>query len=374
LKNIRTISRRSFLKKSTIAAAGTTLVPLSAIGKANDKFSWKEARYYQKLSDNKVRCTLCPWQCLVSDGKRGHCDVRLNNGGKYYSLVYGRVSAHHNDPIEKKPFYHFLPGTTAFSIATTGCNVDCKFCQNWELAQRMPEDVYSVNMSPGDIIRYAKQWDCKSIAYTYNEPTIFTEFIYDIAARSKENGIRNVIISNGFINKKPLMDLCKVIDGYKVDLKGFTQEFYSNVVSGILDPVLETLVTLKSEGIWTEIVYLVVPTLNDNLKDIKKMVKWLYNELGPEVPIHFSRFYPKYKLKNLPPTPVATLERARNAGLEAGLHYVYMGNIPGHKSENTYCPGCKKILIGRVGYRIFNNKIKNGKCDSCGHQISGFWE
>ena len=368
------ISRRKFLQTSAVVAAGVSLAPLSGFSKSRGKLAHKEARYYKKLPDKSVQCELCPWRCVVRPGQRGHCEVRKNINGTYYSLVYGRVAAYHNDPIEKKPFFHFLPGSTAFSIATAGCNVDCKFCQNWEIAQRKPEDIPNVAFSPEEIVYYAKQWNCKSIAYTYNEPTIFTEFIYDVAARGRKEGVRSVVISNGFINKKPLLDLCKVLDAYKVDLKAFTEEYYNNVVGGRLAPVLDTLVTLKSQGMWTEIVYLVVPTLNDDEKKVKQMVKWILRELGPDVPLHFSRFYPKYKLKNLPPTPISTLDKLRNIGIDGGLHYVYVGNVPGHPGENTYCPNCHKLIIGRVGYQIFENHVVNGKCSFCGQKIPGVWE
>lgn len=368
------ISRREFLTGSCLSTAGIGLCfPMNGVI-AGRRDKWQEARYYKKLDRNQIQCTLCPWQCVVSAGKRGYCDVRLNQDGTYYSLVYGQIATHHNDPIEKKPFYHFLPGSLAFSIATAGCNVECKYCQNWELAQRPVEEVYSVSLSPQKIVQAARETGCTSIAYTYNEPTIFTEFMIDIAAMGREKGIQSVVVSNGFINKRPLLDLCKVIDGYKVDLKAFSEECYKQVVHGRLAPVLDTLLVLKQEEVWTEIVYLIVPTLNDSDKELTEMVKWVYRELGPDVPVHFSRFYPMYKLKNLPPTPVSTLEKARNIGLDAGLHFVYMGNIPGHEGENTICPNCQEMVIGRIGYRISKNKIINGKCGFCGQTIAGVWE
>ncbi len=364
------LTRRRFLTEASTLVAGMSAI--TASGK-QEKLYWKEARYYSKLSDKKVRCELCPWQCVVSPEDRGHCDVRANRDGIYYTLVYGRVATYHNDPIEKKPFFHFLPQSIAFSIATAGCNVDCKFCQNWELAQRKPEELPSYPFTPQEIIDNAKKWDCRSVAFTYNEPTVFAEYIYDIAAAGKLRDVRSVIISNGFINKTPLTDLCQVVDGYKVDLKAFTEKYYQDVVGGRLAPVLDTLVTLKSRGVWTEIVYLMVPTLNDDMEKIGEMSKWIMRELGPDVPLHFSRFYPNYKLKNLPPTPVATLENARNTAMACGLHYVYMGNVPGHDGENTFCPNCKKAIIRRMGYQVLENHIQSGKCGYCGHSIAGVW-
>ena len=366
----RFLTRRRFITEASMFVAGMSAM---AASDKQEKLSWKEARYYRKLSDKKVQCELCPWQCVVSPGNRGHCDVRVNRDGIYYSLVYGRVATYHSDPIEKKPFFHFLPQSTAFSIATTGCNVDCKFCQNWELAQRKPEELPSYPFTPKEIIDEAKKWNCRSVAFTYNEPTVFTEYLYDIAVQGKLQNIRSVIISNGFINKIPLMDLCKVVDGYKVDLKAFTEKYYQDVVGGRLSPVLDTLVTLKSQGVWTEIVYLIIPTLNDDMEKIREMSGWIVRELGPDIPVHFSRFYPNYKLKNLPPTPVATLEKARNTAMDCGLNYVYMGNVPGHEGENTFCPNCQKVLIRRTGYQILENHIHSGKCSYCGHSIAGVW-
>jgi pyruvate formate lyase activating enzyme len=367
----RDISRRKFLIQST-AAAGTAC--LLATEAAESKIvSKEEARYYRKLDNRTVQCTLCPWNCVVKQGKRGHCEVRENRQGIYYSLVYGRIAAHHRDPIEKKPFYHFTPGAQAFSLATAGCNVDCKFCQNWDLAQRRPEDLQSVAFTPQEVTRWAKEYNCPVVAYTYNEPTVFAEFIVDAAAESRKQGIKSVIISNGYINQEPLKDLCRVIDAYKVDLKAFSESYYRDVVGGQLKPVLETLVTLKSHGIWTEIVYLTVPTLNDDITTVKEMVKWIRNELGPDVPLHFSRFTPKYRLRNLPPTPIPTLEKLRNLALDGGLNHVYLGNVPGHAGENTICPGCGEIIIGRMIYKIFKNHVKDGECGLCGHKIPGVW-
>lgn len=333
-----------------------------------------EARYYEKLPDKKVQCKLCPWECIVGPGRRGHCDVRANENGTYYSLVYGQVAANHADPVEKKPFYHFLPGSMAYSIATAGCNVDCKFCQNADLAQRKPEDLISLPMSPATVVQQARQSGCEIIAYTYNEPVVFTEFMQDIAKLGKEQNVRSIVVSNGFYNPQPLKDLCRYIDAYKVDLKAFTESYYRDIVGGRLQPVLTTLLNLKQENVWFEIVYLMVPTLNDDTESLQAMAKWIYNELGPDVPLHFSRFYPKYKLLNLPPTPVSTLEKAYQISVDAGLHYVYLGNVPGHPGEDTKCPNCHRVVLDRTGYEIFENHVRSGKCEFCGQAIAGVWE
>lgn len=368
------ISRREFIKRSSTITACTSLIPCLNLEALTKTSTVKEARYYEKLSNNKIQCHLCPWNCVVEAGKRGHCQVRENRKGTYYTLVYGKISAYHNDPIEKKPFFHVLPSTYAFSIASVGCNVDCLFCQNWELARRGLEEVHTVDFTPEEIVRYAKKVNSTSIAFTYNEPTIFNEFVQDVAEQAQNKGLRTVIVSNGFISKKPLLDLGKKIDAYKVDLKGYTQDYYQEVVHGRLEPVKNTLVTLRQQGIWSEIVYLMVPTLNDNMNDIKRMCKWIASELGTDVPIHFSRFYPKYKLRNLPPTPVKTLVEARNIALDTGIKFAYLGNVPGHEGENTYCPSCGKILIRRVGYRVYENHIINGNCKFCKKTIPGIWD
>jgi pyruvate formate lyase activating enzyme len=364
-------TRREFVQCG-VASACTLLLSKSVLGASALK--GVEARYYEKLPKGRIRCHLCPWECTVAPGERGACQVRENRDGTYYSLVYGQVASYYNDPIEKKPFFHFLPGRTAFSIATAGCNVECKFCQNWELAQRTPEEVPSMPMTPDEVAGSAIRAGSAAIAYTYNEPTIFTEFMQDLAAASRKRGIRNVAVSNGFIQPEPLKDLCKVLDAYKVDLKAFSDSYYEKIVGGQLAPVLQTLQTLRQEGVWTEIVYLIVPTLNDSDGEIRDMCAWVRQELGPDVPVHFSRFYPQYKLRNLPPTPIPTLEKAWQIGRDAGLHYVYMGNVPGHPGENTVCPVCGEKVISRIGYRVTKVQLKDGHCGHCGHPIPGVWK
>jgi pyruvate formate lyase activating enzyme len=299
--------------------------------------------------------------------------VRENRDGRYYSLVYGNPCAVHPDPIEKKPFFHVLPGTISYSLATVGCNFQCKFCQNWEISQASPEDVYSKEVSPEMVVKEAKEIRARSVAYTYVEPTIFYEYMLDIGTLVKKSGLLNVYHSNGFINPDPLKNLCKVLDAANVDLKGFTENFYHELCGGELTPVLETLKTLKKEKVHLEITNLIIPTKNDDPSVLREMCLWIKRELGGDTPIHFSRFYPLYKLKSLPPTPVSTLEKAREAALSAGLEYVYIGNIPGHPSENTFCPKCKKRIIQRTGYMVGEVNLKDGKCRYCGKPIPGIW-
>ena len=333
----------------------------------------KEVMFYKKLDSLRIECGICPKRCQIADLERGYCGNKENRGGKYYSLIYNKVCAAHIDPIEKKPLFHYLPGTTAFSIATAGCNFDCKFCQNWRIAQFRPEQVKHHTLTAQQAVKISQQNSCPTIAYTYSEPTVFYTYMYDIAKTAKKAGIGSVMISNGFMNEKPLRELCKQITAVKVDLKSFNKEFYRNYCSGELRPVLDTLVRLKDIGIWFEIVVLVIPTLNDNPEELRQMCGWIKENLGPDVPIHFSRFYPMYQIKNLPPTPIKTLEMAREIALSYGLHYPYIGNVPGHKGENTYCPFCKKVIIQRVGYTIVKNFIVDGRCKFCHQPIPGIW-
>lgn len=334
----------------------------------------KLSPYFQSLGEQEVRCLLCPRECVISSGERGYCEVRENKGGKLYSLVYGNPCAVHIDPIEKKPFFHVLPGTPSFSIATAGCNFDCKFCQNWEISQEVPEKTLNFRLPPSQVVAMAEANRCLSIASTYVEPTIFFEYMYDISVAAKEKGILSVSHSNGYINPQPLTDLSRYLGAACIDLKGFTEGFYQEMTEGTLQPVLRTIKTLRAKGTHVELVNLMIPTKNDDMQVVKQMCLWIKNELGPDVPIHFSRFYPLYKLRNLPPTPVKTLEGARETALACGLEYVYIGNVPGHAGENTYCPRCKKVLIARRGYYILANQVIKGRCRYCGKEIPGIWQ
>lgn len=341
---------------------------------ADDVAVLQEAMFYEPLEEMRVQCTLCPWKCAVADQERGMCGVRENRQGAYYTLVHSQPCAAHVDPIEKKPLFHYLPGSQAFSIATAGCNIECQFCQNWDIAQGRPEQVESAYLPPEAVTDIARKYGCRTIAYTYSEPVIFYEYMYDSAVHARQAGIGSVMISNGFINRAPLKHLCRQLTGVKIDLKAFTDTFYRDVCRGRLQPVLDTLETLRDEGIWYEIVVLLVPTLNDSRSEIEKMSRWIAQELGTGVPVHFSRFHPMYKLKNLPPTPVKTIEMARQTAMDAGLEYVYIGNLPGHPAENTYCPGCGSIVVKRVGYRILDVQITgSGQCQRCQHPIPGVW-
>lgn len=320
----------------------------------------------------KVICELCPTECELDNYQVGGCRTRINKDGVLYSLVYGKPCAVAIDPIEKKPFFHFLPATKAFSIATAGCVLDCKFCQNWQISQAKPEDVDVHDLQPEQVVRNAYSYGCRSITYTYTEPAVFYEYMYDTAVLARRYSIKNTMHTCGYMNKKPLKELSRYMDAADVDLKAFTEEFYSRICGGRLRPVLDTLVSLKENGVWLEITNLVIPTLNDDSGKIKEMCGWIAKNLGAEVPIHFSRFHPNYKLKNLPPTPLETLMSARKAALDAGLKYVYVGNARSD-AENTYCPKCNRLLIERMVYFIKQNNIRNNGCGFCGTKIEGVW-
>ena len=334
----------------------------------------KKAMFWVKREKGAVQCMLCPRRCFIPEGQKGICKTRQNIKGVLFTLNYNNPVAVHNDPIEKKPFFHFLPGSTAFSISTAGCNMVCKFCQNWQISQFRPEQTKNVYLTPQQVADLAVQYGNQSIAYTYAEPVVFYEYMYDTAKVSKKYGLRNVMVSAGYINPNPLRELLTVLDAVKIDLKAFTEKYYREVCSGRLAPVLKTLEVLHDTGTWYEIVYLVVPTLNDSEKEVAKMSEWIRTTLGVDVPIHFSRFYPQYMLKNLPPTPISTLEKLRRIAMDKGLHYVYIGNVPGHEAENTYCPNCNKVVIRRVGYRILEMNLEDGRCKFCSEKIAGVWK
>jgi len=377
------LDRRSFLKCALVSGAalgiGDLVQPLGAFPSADpqkqdDSQFTVEARFYEKLPNNKkIKCKLCPRECVVGDRERGYCGVRENHQGIYYSLVHSRVCAAHIDPIEKKPLFHYLPGSLAFSIATAGCNVNCKFCQNWDISQVRPEQVPADYAPPKLLADAARQRGCPTIAYTYSEPVVFSEYLMDAADAAHEVGVRSVVVSNGYMQEEALKTAYGKMDAVKIDLKAFSESYYKDVVVGELKPVLDTLVTLRKMGKWTEIVYLVVPTLNDSDAEFRGLARWVKANLGDDVPIHFTQFHPEYLLKNLPITPVPTLDRAKAIADAEGLHYVYIGNVPGHPAENTYCPKCHRIVVERVGLMAKQMLIRKGACPFCGQQIPGIW-
>ncbi len=395
---MKTTSRRDFFRKALIGIAaiftfgyslwhmllrsgksyftGSFFAPsLSSFsGNSSSNIPNREAMYYTSLGRGRVRCDLCYRECTISNGRRGFCKNRENDQGKLYNVVYGKPSAVNIDPIEKEPQHHMLPGSNILCIGTAGCNFRCLHCHNWHLSQRSIEEIGRYHQyTPQDIIQNSLKLEVPTISFTYNEPTVFYEYVLDIAKLAKKVDLRILWHSNGYIKPEPLKELLDYTDAVTIDLKGFSRTAYENS-SAELEPVLKTLKAIKEKGVWLEIVNLVIPTINDSTHEIKTMCEWIRDELSPEVPLHFSRFFPNYKLTNLSPTPIDTLERAYSTAQQTGLQYVTLGNVPGHDYNSTFCPQCGEILIRRVHFNVREINISNGKCDSCGHMVPGIWK
>ncbi len=383
------LSKRDFLKKSLLGicgiAAGAYSLPLKPVKVNKNKMTSKddllgllkhskEALNYTAMKDNYVECNLCPNGCVLAENDRSTCRNKFNVKGKLYTIAYGNPCILNTDPIEKKPLFHFFPGMDIYSLATAGCNLRCLNCQNWTISQVGPEETDNFNLLPAEVVSTCTTAGIKAIAFTYSEPTSYYEYMLDTAKLASEQDIRTVIVSNGYINETPLKELCKYIDGAAINLKSFKDSIYQKLNSGSLQPVLDTLKTYKDNGVWLEIINLVIPTWTDDLNMIKEMCDWLATNGFTETPLHFSRFTPMYKLTNLAYTPVATLDKAMAIATKAGLKYVYVGNVPGHDGENTYCPGCAKKIIARKGFVILEKHIKNGNCEYCNTAIAGIWE
>ena len=332
----------------------------------------KEAMFYRRLEGKRVQCTTCFRMCIESPGGRGFCRVRENRDGKYYSLVYSMPSAIHIDPIEKEPQLHMLPGTNILCFGTVGCNFKCRHCHNWHLSQASPGDLRGYYFPPERAVETALKNKIPTISFTYNEPTVFYEYVYDVAVLAKENGLKILWHSNGAMNPEPLKELLKYTDAVTIDLKGFTTKAYQNS-SARLKPVLRTIEIIKNQGKWLEIVNLIIPTINDDPNDIRDMCQWIKDNVGVDVPLHFSRFFPSYRLTHLSPTPISTLETARDIGVSVGLHYVTLGNVPGHRYNSTFCPACGKRVIHRIHFQVLEININDGRCKFCGHEIPGIW-
>ena len=335
----------------------------------------KQAVLWQRGDDKKVRCKLCNWRCSIDDGKLGRCCVRRNIDGTLYSLNYDKVCSANPDPIEKKPLFHFQPGSRSFSIATMGCNFRCEFCQNWQISQAALEDghIDGQAISPEKIVETAVRYDCKSIAYTYTEPTIFMELCNDCGRLAKERGLTNVFVSNGYMTREAIDFASEWLNGINVDLKAFSEDYYTRLCKARLQGVLDTISYIAGQtNIWLEVTTLLVPGQNDSDDELKKLADFIVTRAGPDVPWHISRFHPQYKYLDSASTPVSSLEHAYDIGRAAGLHYVYLGNVPGAQSESTFCYKCGRTLIERVGYTIVANHIKDSCCSDCGTQIAGF--
>ena len=388
------MDRRDFIRTCCLTAISVNIQPFTSIALADTLNPAKgvssargasqkgyvsphKALFYTTNGDGaplSLVCLLCPWKCNLSSGERGRCQVRENRNGELITLVYANPCAIHIDPIGKNPLFHFLPKINCLSVATAGCSFRCKYCQNWQISQSRPEETTNFSLTPGKIVAMAIKNKCQAMGYTYTEPTVFFEYMLDIAKEAKKNGLKNVYHSNGFINPEPLKTLCLYMDAANIDLKGFTEKYYHEISAGRLAPVLESLKILKKEGVHLEITNTVVPTYNDNVADVERMCKWIRNELGDDVPLHFARFYPYHKLKNLSPTPTAIMEAMRTTAVKVGMKYVYIGNIPGHPGEHTYCSNCNKLLIRRFGFKILEYFIKDGECSYCGQKIPGVWK
>lgn len=332
----------------------------------------KEAMFYEELEDHTVRCCLCPHRCVIQEDKRGICGVRENQEGKLFSLVYGRAISCAIDPIEKKPLFHFYPGSKTYSIATVGCNLRCGNCQNYQISQ-MPKEsgrIEGTKIPPEKVVEEAHSAGCKSIAYTYTEPTIWFEYAYDTSIIASKKEIKNVFVTNGYVTKEALKTAGRHLDAANIDLKSMRESFYRENCGGHLQPVLDSIRLYKDLGIWIELTTLVIPTLNDSTEELRQIADFIVS-VGKEIPWHVTRFHPYYRLLDLPPTPIEILQRAREIGLESGLRYVYEGNVPGEGGENTYCWNCGKILIRRLGYSILTNEIRDSKCRFCRERIDG---
>ena len=336
----------------------------------------KEAMFYERLEEGRVRCGLCRFRCLIDPGQRGHCTVRENRAGVLYSLVYGRAVAEQVDPIEKKPLFHVLPGSRSYSVATVGCNFRCLHCQNYRISQPDPASVEHSGsfIAPASIVERALEAGCQSISYTYTEPTIFFEYAYETAVLARAAGLKNVFVTNGYITNEALAVMAPYLDAANIDLKGFSTAFYRDVVGAKLDEVLDCIREYRRLGIWLEITTLIIPNRNDAEDELRGIARFIASELGPETPWHVSQFYPTYRLTDEPRTPVATLRDARRIGLEAGLRYVYEGNVPGEGGENSCCPACGGLLVKRYGYIIEKNLISRGACPGCGQAVDGIWQ
>lgn len=334
----------------------------------------KEADYYNKLKDKKVQCILCPHFCLIENNKAGKCRIRKNIDGTLYALTYNKPVVISIDPIEKKPLYHFLPGTKSFSIGMNGCNFSCENCQNWELSQSGLGVYHSEEIESKEVVGRAMTAGCSSISYTYSEPSVSWEYVYDIAKIARKNKIKNVTVTNGFINPIPLKKLCKIIDGSNIDLKSIDDKFYEKVCKGRINPVLEAIKIMHKNKVWIELTNLIIPGLNDDEREIKRLCQWIVDNVGRDVPLHFSAFFPQYKMSNLRTTELEILRKAKKIAEKEGIKFVYLGNLHNGEGENTYCPECKSLLIERDRFKIIANRIKKGRCYKCKAIIPGVWE
>jgi pyruvate formate lyase activating enzyme len=386
---MRALTRREFVKRALTAGLGASMVSCAGVESPSPQLRQEEqmrpeeptplagelheARYYTTLDDNVIQCQMCWRKCTVSENGLGFCRNKKNVDGKYYTRVYAKPCALQIDPIEKEPAFHMLPGGTIFCTGTASCNNRCKHCHNWHMSQKSVDETINYFAPPSKVVELAMGNGCEAVSFTYNEPTVFYEQMFDTAKLAQESGLKALFHTNGSMNPEPLFALLEHMDAVTVDLKAFTAEFYRQVSSSELWPVLRTLENIMQARKHLEIVNLVIPTKNDDLDDIRNMCVWIKENLGNEVPLHFTRFSPAYKLTNLPPTPVETLEAAAGIADEEGLQYVYIGNVPGHERNSTFCPRCGERIILRMHFSVVSMDIEQGKCRFCGHEIPGIW-
>lgn len=387
-KNRNKITRRNFIKNTAIGVGGLGLTAYGLrsilidnhrflqIGFPNDasKEIWKwsrEAEWWNR-SGGMIRCLLCPHECHLRENDRGFCRTRVVKNGKLYTLAYENPCAVNIDPIEKKPLYHFLPGTTILSLATAGCNLRCLNCQNWDISQAKPDDVKNMEVKISEMVDFCVKKNIPSLAYTYSEPIAFYEYTKDASLEGRKKGIKNVLVTAGYINEMPAREIARVVDAANIDIKAFSEYTYKKLTGSRLEPVLTAIKAMKEEGMWIELTRLIVPNYSDDLADIRKMCRWIVETLGPGTPLHFSRFHPDHKLKNIAPTPDEIIERSYEIAMNEGLNFVYIGNMRVERGQSTICPKCKEEVIIRDGYTILKNEIRDGKCP-CGEKIPGIW-
>jgi len=375
------MKKREFIKCGMLGLGGTLCLPYDRLlassypaGVATDLWKWSKEALFAEMTPRGVRCMICPNECTLKPDELSDCRNRINKNDKLYTIAYGNPCAIHVDPIEKKPLYHFLPASNAFSIATAGCNLACMNCQNWTISQSSPTETTNYDLMPEEVVNQALAYNCQSIAYTYSEPITFFEYTCDSAKIARTKGIKNVLVSAGYIHEEPLRYMAKYIDAANIDLKSFSENIYLRLNAGKLNPVLTTLKVLREEGVWLEITNLIVPSWTDDLDMIREMCQWLSSNGLSDAPLHFSRFHPMHKLTQLPPTPLSTLKAAHKIAIEEGIQFVYIGNVPGTDASNTNCPACNTLLIERKGYKIGKVNIIDGKCSNCKHLIPGVWQ
>jgi pyruvate formate lyase activating enzyme len=370
------MNKREFLKRGLVTTGAITCSQMKNFaGSSGDKlWKWSKEGLYWSPTPRGTKCLICPNECVIKEGEAGACRNRLNYEGKLYTIAYGNPCAVNIDPIEKKPLNHFLPGSKAYSIGTAGCNLACMNCQNWTISQASPKETRNYDLMPDKLIAEAIAGKCPSIAYTYSEPVSFYEYTSDAAKLARQEGIKNVLVTSGYINEEPLRNFLKYIDAARVDLKSFSNDIYLKLSAGALQPVLNSLKIIAELGVWLEIINLVVPGWTDDTEMIKRMCDWLAKNGLADYPLHFSRFHPEYKLTQLSATPVGVLVKAREIALAEGIKYVYIGNVPGLVAQNTFCPKCNELVVERRGFSIIQKKLVKGACEKCGEKIHGVWE